>query len=159
VAWLIIPLVVVVVLYLRGFRKSALGVLIAAVAAAIFVYQYGQRADRAAQSLIRLSDVVLENVAIRQTLGSSYDLSGTLTNKSEHRLDGIDFTLTMLDCRGSDEASCVTIGEASSYTALNIPAGETRNFTSSFYFGSTQVKPKGRLAWKHEITALTARRQ
>ncbi|MGZ9005893.1 MAG: hypothetical protein ACXW20_19135, partial [Burkholderiales bacterium] len=70
-AWLIVPVVVVVLVYLAGFRKSALGLLVAAVLAAFLLYQYNQRLQEQARTRIASSEVVVENVSLRATFGSS----------------------------------------------------------------------------------------
>ena len=157
-AWFIAAVVVAVSLvYLAGFRKTALGFLVAASIGGISLYLYNEHREQQATTRIAESQVVLENVEFRQTFGASYELSGKVKNNSETDvLDGIEFKVTMRDCRSKDKSSCVTIGEAMSYVSVAVPPKEARDFLASLYFGSTP-KVKGTLAWDYEITALTAK--
>jgi len=158
-AWLIAAIGVVLLVLFAGFRKTALGVLVTAVIGGFLLYHYNQQRERQSTTKIPQSKIVLENVAVRPTFGSSYDLSGRVKNNSEsYRLDGIEFKVTMRDCEGKDKSSCVIIGKATAYVALTVPPQEARDFTGSLYFGSDQ-KAKGLLAWDHEITAIVAKRQ
>jgi hypothetical protein len=76
--WLIAPLVIAVLLFLRGFRKSALGVVVVALIAAAVVYYLNERAQERAETRISASEISLENVAVRQTFDASYELTGRL---------------------------------------------------------------------------------
>jgi len=160
-AWLIAALgVVVLLVFFAGFRKIALGVLVTAVIGGFLLYQYNQQRERQSTTRIPQSQIVLENVAVRPTFGSSYDLSGRVNNNSEsYRLDGLEFKVTMRDCEDKDKSSCVIIGGATAYVSLTVPPREARDFTGSLYFGSNQKKAKGLLAWDHEIMAVMAKRQ
>lgn len=158
-AWLIVPLALVVLLYLAGFRRSAAALLVAALVAGVLLYYYNERLQEDARSRIPLSDVVVDNVTITPTFRSSYNLSGSVRNNSEqYRLEGISFKVTLRDCEKPDKAKCVSIAEATSYVPLNLPPQETRDFIGSLYFESEQMKPKGTLAWDYEIVAITGKR-
>jgi hypothetical protein len=160
-AWLIAAIgVVVLLVFFMGFRKSALGVLVTTVIGGFLLYQYNQQRERQSTTRIPQSEIVLENVAVRPTFGSSYDLTGRVKNNSKaYRLDGIEFKVTMRDCEDREKSSCVIIGEAPAYVSLTVPPQEARDFNASLYFGSNQKKAKGLLAWDHEITAIVAKRQ
>jgi hypothetical protein len=158
-AWLVAAgIVVVFLLFLAGYRKSALGLFVAAVIAGFLVYQYGQRMEQEKRTRIKPSELVLEKVVLEPTFRSSYDLTGTISNKSEsYQLDGISFRVTLRDCLGKDKASCTVIGEAETYVALTIPPQQTRSFTGSLYFGTGPIRVKGRLDWDYEIISITSR--
>jgi hypothetical protein len=160
-AWFIAAIVIVVFVgFLAGFRKIALGVLVTGVISGFLLYHYNQQRQQQSMTRIPHSQIVLENVSVRPTYGSSYDLSGRVKNNSEtYRLDGIEFKVTMRDCQVKDKSSCVIIGEATAYVSLNVPPQGTGDFTASLYFGTDQKKAKGSLAWDHEITAIMAKRQ
>jgi hypothetical protein len=158
-AWLIVPVVVVVLVYLAGFRKAALGLLVAAVLAAVLLYQYDQRVEEQERTRIASSEVAVENVSLRATFGSSYDLRGRIRNNSEtYRLDGISFKVVLRDCQGADNSACVTIAEATTHVPISLPPQQAREFTGSLYFGK-QIKTKGTLSWNYEVIAITAKRQ
>ena len=158
-AWLIVPIVIVVILYVAGYRKSAAGLLGTVIVAGFLLYQYTQRVQQKAGSRILPSEVTVENVAVKPTFRSSYDITGRVTNRSEtYRLDGISFRVTMRDCRGADKSSCVSIAEATTSVPVTVPPQQARDFTGSLYFDRS-VKAKGTLAWDYEIIGLAAKRQ
>lgn len=158
-AWLLVPLVLMVLLYLAGFPRSAGALLVAVVVAGVVLYFYNQRLEEDARSRIPLSEVIVENVTVTPTFRSSYNLSGNVRNKSEeYRLEGITFKVTLRDCQGPDKAKCVSIGEATTYVPVTLPPQEARDFVGSLYFGNEQIKPKGTFAWDYEIVAITGKR-
>lgn len=160
-AWLIVPIAGVVLLYLAGLRRAALGLLVVAIVSSLVLYQYTQQVQQDATTRISESEVAVENVLIKLTFDSSYDISGRITNKSEtYRLDGISFKVTLRDCQKKDkESRCVSMGEATTHVPITVPAQQARDFTGALYFGGEQMKPKGTLAWDYEITAIAAKRQ
>ena len=66
-AWLLIPLVLVVLVFLAGFPRTAAALLATAVVAGGLLYYYNQRLDEDARSRIPTSDVIVENVTITPT--------------------------------------------------------------------------------------------
>jgi hypothetical protein len=159
-AWLIGPIIVVLLVYLAGFRKSALGLLVAVIVAGFLLYQHSEHVQEKAETRIAESEVVLANVAITPTLDSSYNLTGRITNQSEtYRIDGVSFRVTMRDCQGKDKTTCVSVAEASTHVPITVPSQQAREFTGSLYFGSVRTKVKGTLSWDYEIIAISAKRQ
>ena len=158
--WFIASIVVVLAVFIAGFRRTAVGLLIAAIGGGFALFQYNDWKDQQAATRISASEIVLEAFEVKPTFGSSYDVRGRIKNKSEtYRIDGLSFNVTMRDCQGKDASRCTTLGEAAAHVPMNVPPQETRSFTGSVYFGSQPVKPKGTLAWDHEITAIMAKRQ
>ena len=159
-AWLIAAIIVVVTLiFLAGFRKSALSILVVGLLGGYGIYQHGQRAQHQAQSKIASSEIQVESIALNQTLDGSYDLLGRIKNNSTYRLDGIRVIVTLRDCKGNDRTSCRTIGEAATSVPVTIPPEQARDFVASLYFGGDPIRVKGTLVWDYEITSTTARRQ
>ena len=157
--WLIVPLVLVVLVYLAGFPRSAAALLATAVVAGVVLYYYNQYVQEDARSRIPLSEVSVDKVAITPTFRSSYNLSGTVRNNSEqYRLEGISFKVTLRDCPGSDKSKCASLAEATTYVPLGLPPQQAQDFIGSLYFGNEQVKPKGTLDWDYEIVAITGKR-
>ena len=58
-AWLIAAIVVVSVVFLAGFRKLALGLVVAALIGGLSLYQYNEQQQRAS-TRIPVSEVVIE---------------------------------------------------------------------------------------------------
>ena len=157
--WLIVPLVLVVLVYLAGFPRSAAALLAAAVAAGVLLYYYNQRLQEDERSRIPLTDVAVEKVTITPTFRSSYNLSGTVRNNSEeYLLEGISFKVTLRDCPAKDRSKCANIAEATTYVPLGVAPQQAQDFIGSLYFGNDQVKPKGTLDWDYEIIAITGKR-
>lgn len=159
-AWIVAAAVVVVLLLFRaGYRKPAAGLAAGALVIGVLVYLLVRHQEQQASTEVALSDVAVENVVFSHTYRSSYDLSGTVTNKSErYRIERIGFEVTVRDCRTADKSSCVVLGTESAYAAVDVPPRQTRNFTASMYFDN-ELAPKGTLAWDYEIEAVRARRQ
>lgn len=160
-AWLIaVAILVASLLVAAGYRKSALGLALGVSIVGISLYLYNERQEQQATSRIAVSEIALENVDLRPTFGSGYDLVGTIRNNSpKYRLDGIDVALTLRDCRSKDKSTCTVIGQASAYAAITVPPEESRDLVVSLHFGGDKPKAKGTLAWDYEITAVTAKRQ
>jgi hypothetical protein len=160
-AWLIaVAIAVVALLFVAGFRKSAFSLAIGVLIVGVSVYLYNEHEEQQATSRITASEIAMENVELRPTFRSSYDLIGTIRNNSQtYRLDGIDVTVTMRDCRSKDKSTCTLIGQASGHAVMSLPPQESRDFVVSLYFGGDRPKVKGTFAWDYEITAITAKRQ
>lgn len=158
-AWFIgTAIVVVLLVFFAGFRKIAVGVLATAIIGGFSLYLYNEQQESTIS--IPISQIVLENVAVKPTYRSSYDISGRVKNNSETRqLDGIEFKVTMRDCQGKDKSSCVVVGEATTYVSLTVPPQAARDFTGSVYFGSNQKKVRGTVVWDHEIISIASKRQ
>ena len=157
--WLIAPLVLSLLLFVAGFRKTALGLVVAALIAGASIYHLDEQAQQRAQTRIPASEISLENVTVRQTFDSSYELTGTLKNGSSiYRIDGISLKVKLRDCPVGGATQCVAAGEAQPYAAVTVPPGEARNFTATMYFGKGHPPPKGTLAWDYEIESVTAKR-
>ena len=154
--WLIAPLVLALLAFVAGFRKTALGVVVAAVIAGASIYVLNERAQQRAETRISASEFSLENVMVRHTFDSSYELTGRLKNgSSTYRVDGITVNVKLRDCRTGDAARCEDEGHA----AVQVPPGESRDITVTLYFGKGHRRPKGTLAWDYEIRSVTASRQ
>ena len=155
--WLIIPLAAVVVLFFSGFRKSAGALLIAALISAAVLYGLENVQDKRATDRIAASEILLQDVALRRTFDATYELTGRITNKSEkYRVDGISVQVRLSDCRSVGDADCEYIGDQLAHVQVTVPPQQTRSLVATFYFGKEHRKPKGSLAWRHEITAIRA---
>jgi hypothetical protein len=159
VLWLIVPLVIALLVFVAGFRKTALGLVIVAVIAGALIYRLDEQAQQRAESRIPASEISLENVAVRHTFDSSYELTGRLKNGSPtYQVDGITLNVKLRDCRIGDASECVAASEAEVHAAVTVPPGESRDFTATMYFGKGHRRPKGTLAWDYEIESVTAKR-
>jgi hypothetical protein len=159
--WIIAVALLIVALLIRfGHRKSALGLAVGVVALGTWLYVHNERQEHAAENRIPVSDIALNNVNLRPTFRSGYDLVGTLRNNSpRYRLDGIDVSVTLRDCRTKDNTNCTVIGQASTYVAITVPSGESRDLVASLHFGDDKPEVKGTLAWDYKIVSATANRQ
>lgn len=158
--WIIGPVIVVVLLFLAGFRKSAVGLLIATLIASALIYWNINVVERQETSRMSVSDIALENVAVRRTFDSTYELTGRITNKSDdYRVDAISFIVTIRDCTAPQKMNCVTTGQKAVNVSVSVPPQQTRDFTGTLYFGKGHRPPKGTLAWDYKVTSITAQRQ
>lgn len=147
-------------LFAAGYRKAAVALAAVVLAAGIGVYFVEERQDKEVESRVTPSEVVVQDVTFVHTFRSSYDLRGRLTNKSQtYAIDRVGFAVTLQDCRGNDNAAaCTDIGRTTAYASVRVLPEETRDFTASMYFGSEDIKPKGRLVWHYEIASIAAKR-
>ena len=150
---------IVVVVFFRGHRKVAAALAAATLAVGAAVYYLEQRQDVELARRVAPSEVTLRDVTFSQTFRSSYDLRGKVTNKSEtYSVHGIDFTVTLKDCRGAPKPECVEIGRTTASASVYVPPKETQEFTASMYFGSEDIKPRGKLEWEYEIVSVMAKK-
>jgi len=158
--WLIGPIVVVVLVFLAGYQKVALGLLVASVIAGGLIYQRREQTQDHATTRISVSEIALESISLRPTFDASYELTGRIKNNSEtYRIDGVHFNVAVSDCRANDISTCVVAGEAATHVVVTVPPQQARNFTGTLYFGRSHRRPKDTLAWNYEITAIVAKRQ
>ena len=158
--WLLGPLIIVVLVFAAGFRKTALGLLVGVVVAGGLIYWYNLELQEKATTRIAITEVTLENIAVRRTFDASYELTGRIKNNSKtYRIDGVNFTVRMRDCPGTESSNCVVTGETTTYVAVIVPPQEAGDFIGTLYYGRTHKQPKGRHAWDYEITEITAKRQ
>ncbi len=158
--WLIGPLIIVVLVLVAGYRKTALGLFVGVIIAGILTYWLTLEVQEHAATRISVSEIGLDKVAFRRTFDASYELTGRITNKSEtYRIDGVSFTVKMRGCAPADPSNCVDAGEAIAHVAVAVPPLETRGFIGTLYFGKGHKEPKGTLAWDYEISAIMAKRQ
>ena len=154
--WLIVPLVVVVLLFLSGFRKSAGALLVAALIAGGVLYRLENMEEQRAMDRISAAEISLQDVTVTRTFDATYELTARLTNRStKYRVDGISVSLTLRDCRPIN-AGCDIIGEETAHVQVQVLPEQTRSFVATFYFGKEHRQPRGTLAWAHEITAIRA---
>lgn len=160
-AWLIaVAILVVALLVATGYRKSAIGLALGVLIVGVSLYLYNERQEQQETSRISISEIALENVDLKPTFRSGYDLVGTIRNNSpKYRLDGIDVTATLRDCETKDKSTCTVIGQASAYVAVTVPPEESRDFVASLHFGNDKPRARGTLAWDYQVTAVTAKRQ
>src|SRR4051812_6563199 len=117
--WLIAPLVIAVVLFLAGFRKTALGLVVAGVVVGASIYGLNERTQQRAESRISVSEISLDNVAVRHTFDSTYELTGRLKNSSStYQVDGITLNVKLRDCRTDDPSKCGAAGQAAAQAAV-----------------------------------------
>lgn len=158
--WIIGPVIVVVLLFLAGFRKSAVGLLIATLIAGALVYWNINVVERQETSRMSVSEIALENVAVRRTFDSSYELTGRIRNKSDdYRVDAISVIVTIRDCTAPQQMNCVTTGQKAVNVSVSVPPQQARDFTGTLYLGKAHRPPKDILAWEYEVTSIMAQRQ
>ncbi len=157
---IVVAILVVFLLLAAGFRKAAAGVAVLVLIVGVSIYLYNEQQEQRATTRIAVSEIAVEKLDLTPTFRSGYDLSGTIKNNSaKYRLDGIDVTVTLRDCRDKDKSTCTVIGQASAYAAMTVPPREARDFILSLHFGNDRPRATGTLAWDYEITAVTAKRQ
>src|SRR5688572_19327049 len=158
--WFIVALVVVCATFLAGYRKLAAGFVVAAVLGGVALYLYNDRKEQRETAGIPVSEVVIENVMVKPTFRSSYDVSGQIKNNSEvYRLDGVSLDITLRDCQTNVKTNCVVLGQATAHTSIAVAPKQTRDFITSIFLSNDRLIPKGTLVWDYEVAAITAKRR
>jgi hypothetical protein len=128
--------------------------------------------ERAARSVITLRDLALDTVQFKKEQGSSWTLTGNVTNNSKYHLGSLGFIVRVEDCPDDDWAvgkypgdpsvqadhiqkGCITIGEATTRADVYVPPGQMRAFSShAIYF---EGMPKTSVPrWGYQITEIRA---
>ncbi len=145
------------------FRTPALagGALVAAALAAYFFLASPE--DSRSTSRIPLADITLDEVAVQQTVRGA-TVTGRVRNAStRYHLREMMLQVRLHDCPTSEPASapaaapesCPVIGEGTSLTRPDVPAGETRAFST--HFSLAGVTPAtGTLRWELAVTETRA---
>src|SRR5262245_19679357 len=91
--------------------------------------------SEAARSAIALRDLALDKVQFNKERGSSWTLTGNVTNNSKYPLRSLGFKVRVEDCSQVDWATppegitpkgCITIGEATTRADVSVPPGQMR---------------------------------
>jgi len=146
--------VLIVVVFVAGYRRVALGLLAVALAIGGWLYVHNREEEKLALSRIPVSELAFENVTLKPYVGS-YKLAGRVRNNSAlFRVRQIDFLVTVKDCIGT--AGCVVGGESRESLLINVPPGEARDFEESVRFSGSSLKLKGRMEWSYSVLQIRA---
>jgi len=124
------------------------GVAVIAVVGGGAYHLYDQNRDAMTKRLIGRSDLAFGSVHLeRETFSdTSYRITSDVTNKSAHPLASFVIHASAEDCPPG--RSCITIGEADCHVFVDVPPGQKRGFTGSFYL--TNLPAHGELKWTFE---------
>jgi hypothetical protein len=163
--WLIVTLIGIATIHFMivspGFRVLVL-VLIGGTAIAIYSWtvnsakqsaQYEAMLSEARvesqnerRNAVKTTDLLLQDVKLNYD--SWWTLEGVVANNSKKPLASLHFTVTMLDCPPRQE--CRIIGQESVHATTNVPAGQTRAFSTD----ALDFKNMPRTAykrWRYEL--------
>jgi hypothetical protein len=130
--------------------------------------------ERAARSVITLRDLALDTVQFKKEQGSSWTLTGNVTNNSKYHLGSLGFMVWIADCPDDDWAvgkdpgdpsvqvdhiqkGCITIGEATARAYVSVPPGQMRAFSlPAISFKGMPTTTRGNPRWRYEITEIRA---
>jgi hypothetical protein len=118
----------------------------------------------AARSAIALRDLALDKVQFNKERGSSWTLTGNITNNSKYSLGSLGFKVRVEDCPPTPQPGewgvvpgelkeCITVGEANAWADVYVPPGQMRAFSSRpiYFEGMTRSR-----RWHYEITEMRA---
>jgi len=121
-----------------GFRKVALGGVVAIAAWLIYNEFSSQDRLRRERAAIRPSDIELANLTLSNTYGSSWQVSGLVTNHSRYELSGLTFNITVQNCIthvGTNPApDCHVVGQTQVNYWTTIPSGQQRTMSENVSF-------------------------
>jgi len=105
--------------------------------------------EAASRTLIRPSQLVLNNVQLGQSYGL-WKVNGTVQNNSQHPLSYFWLHVTVQDC----PASCVTIDEDDVGIDVKVPPGQLRSFDRNIYL--VNLPTAQRMKWAYRIDSVKA---
>ena len=156
--WLIGPLIAVAILFIAGFRKTALAVVVAAVVAAAWLYAEQQRVRELGRESISASQILLEDVTVRRTFDESYELSGRVVNRSTAlRVVGISVEVKLQDCPRAPGNPCREIGDAVAHVPVNVDPQDERPVVGALYYGKGAAPPTNVLTWSYKLVGVRTR--
>jgi len=154
-AWIIGIVILVLLVISTGFRKFVGILVLIAVIGGFIYWQNEKNEEKQSKTRIKPSELLFEDVLLKSSYGSGYDLIGRITNNSSnYTLKGVQLKLTFRDC-DKDNKDCIIIGEDDEYIYINIPPKQARDFKESVYLYSN-LKIKGKMVWNYKIEYLKA---
>jgi hypothetical protein len=179
VGWLIAIIVLIALIWFMivspGFRYFIIGIVVLGVIAIYGWFEHekkeserqqqiGAAQERAALSAITPSDIALDKVQLKKEHGSSWTLTGNVTNNSKYHLGSLGFMVRVEDCpewavdhnqKDHIQKECITIGQETARAYVSVPPGQMRVFSSaSIYFKGMPATDNPR--WRYEITEIRA---
>ena len=152
---IIILILVVVSASLRTFVPLLVAV---AVIGCFLGNQYEEREDTLSKQRIPVAELTFDDVGLRSSFVSYYDLVGRITNNSKlYTLNEVQLNLTFRDCPGDDERQCVLIARTTAYIYTSIPPNEARGFTAGIHL-YPDLRVKGHLVWQYQVVYTKADR-
>lgn len=150
--WVLLLVIVAALLYLaRYFPKVAFSVLGALVVGALIVIILSTDGARLDRAKLPTDSIVIDNAVVSKAYGGGYRLNARLQNTHEKfDLKDAVISITMLDCKGSEQSDCQIIGQESERIIIQIPAGQSRDISQVFSF--TSANPENELRWKFAVT-------
>jgi hypothetical protein len=162
--WLFLSVVLILVVYLAvqfpAFRKAiwvGLALLLIAIVAGggMVYYQHkeDERRTELSRRLIRLDEIDFTDLRLRN-IGSSWRVTGNVSNRSAHELSGFTLKIRVHDCPIAGR--CTTIGEndATAYL-LSVPPNQTRAFDEGVYLRDMPEPTK--LEWSYSVQEVRAK--
>ena len=148
---------VVLVLFLTGWRRTAIGLAVFVVVAGGVLFMYNRAQEERALSRITRSEVALEKVTFIPYVGS-YKVAGRIRNNSpRYGIRQIDLFVKASDCVADKTGpQCTTIGESTEILNVSIPPGQARDFEESVRFYRSKPRLKGKLEWSWSISRVRA---
>ena len=149
-AWIIGIVVLVLLIVSSGFRKFAGVLVLVAVIGGFIYWQYQKNEEKQSKTRIKPSELLFEDISLKSSYGSGYDMVGRITNNSsQFTLKGVQLKLTFKDC-DKDNKDCIIVAEDNEYIYVNIPPKQARDFKESVYLHS-DLKIKGKMVWDYKI--------
>ena len=106
-----------------------------------------------AKRLIKKGDVSLTNQRMSLSYGRP-TIWGTITNNSKHTISSVTISVSIDKC-DADKKDCAKAGEAISDIMVDVPPGESREFSVSPLFKNLEELPS--FTWSDQINYVTAK--
>lgn len=144
--WILGAALLALFVYSTVFRRFTSGLLLLAALGGV-IYLLHQHEKELSRSRIPFSQIAVEEVALNPEF-RMYQISGRITNRSpSYTLKQVVLAVTMQEVATNSPGDHITLGEATKEIYLDLPPGQTVDFTDSVYFPTDQPPPQSRLQW------------
>ena len=133
------------------YPKLAFGILAGLIGMVLVAVKFNSDEHERSASLVSAADVGFSNILFSPGYAGSYNMSGRLINRAiRSGIAEVGLRVTMLDCDSASattESDCSEIAEVYTRISIEIPPGETKEFSTNLPFPYRRLKGKTRWAY------------
>jgi len=140
------------------YPKLAFGILTGLIGMVLVAVKFNSDEHERSASLVSAADVGFSNILFSPGYAGSYNMSGRLINRSiKSGIADFGLRVTMLDCDSASaaESDCSEIAEVYIRISIEIPPGETKEFSTNLPFPYRRLKGKTR--WAYAVDGVVGR--
>ncbi|HJP11236.1 MAG: hypothetical protein CMK60_08585 [Proteobacteria bacterium] len=141
------------------YPKLAFGILAGLIGTVLVVVKFNSDEHERSALLVLAGDVEFSNILFSPGYAGSYNMSGRLINRSiKSGIAEVGLSVTMLDCSlesAGIESDCSELAEVYTRISIEIPPGQTKEFSTNLPFPDRP--PKGETRWAYVVDGVIGR--